>query len=270
MKVLLLLLASIPSFAAAQLAYDGFRPESGYSAAAGKKGALSAQKLHGPAGWAGDSWSVPGPKGSELFQFSEDAALTFPSITYPGGGGARISPPDANARTRARNLAAPVPFEGKTVFYMSFLLRVDGPDCGGTAYATFENAGGNNLGLGAGIHEGNLVLLSRTPQGERVLQAIGPAAPQTVYYLVIKLYDDREGWKGSDGMEIWVNPADVSSEEKATSTAEAHFEDTTSHNAAAEYGMGRLMLYVENFINARVVFDEFVLSESWADLTAPK
>lgn len=270
MKVLLLLLASIPSFAVAQLAYDGFRPESGYSPAAGKRGELSAQKLTGPAGWTGDSWNVPGPKGSELYRFSEEAALTFPAISYTGGGGVEITAPDANPRTRARNLAAPVPFEGKTAFYMSFLLRVDGKDCGGTAYAAFENAGGNNLGLGAGIHEGNLVLLSRTARGDRVLQAFGPAAPGTVYYFVIKLSDDREGWMGSDGLEIWVNATDVSSEEKATATAEAHFQDSAGHNAAAEYGIGRAMLYVENFADANVIFDELVLSESWADMIAPK
>lgn len=270
MKHLLLSVLLFPGSIFAQLAYDGLRPESGYSAGAPKKGALSTQQLNGPDGWAGKSWDIPGPKGSDLFVFREDAALAFPAISYPGGGGVEVSLSDGMPRTRARNLSAPVSFAGKPAFYMSFLLRVDGLDCGGTAYATFENAGGNNLGLGAGIHEGNLVLLSRTARGDRVLQAIGPAAPQTVYYFVIKLSDNDQDWKGTDDLEIWVNPADISSEARADETAELHFQDSASHNASSEFGLGRLMLYVENFIGARVFFDEFALGESFSDVTAPK
>lgn len=260
----------LPGSLFSQLAYDGFRPETGYSATTAKNGSLGTQQLTGPSGWAGTSWDIPGPKGSELFVFREDAALTAPAISYPGGGGVLIAPSDAAPRTRARNLAGPVPFAGKSAFYMSFLLRVDGPDCGGTAYATFENAGGNNLGLGAGVHEGNLVLLTRTAKGERVLQALGPAAPQTVYYLVIKLADNDNDWKSTDDLEIWVNPADVSSEAKATESAEFHFQDSTNHNASADFGLGRLLLYVENFIGARVLLDEFTFGESFSEVTAPK
>lgn len=263
-----LVLLFSPGLALAQLAYDGFRPEAGYSASTAKKGSLAAQQLTGPPGWAGASWDIPGPKGSELFVFREDAGLTFPAITYPGGGGVEIAPSDALPRSRGRNLTAPVLFAGKTSFYMSFLLCVDGPDCGGTAYATFENAGGNNLGLGAGIHEGNLVLLTRTAKGDRVWQAIGPAAPQNVYYIVIKLSDNDEGWKGTDDLEVWVNPSDVSSEARATETAALHTQDSASHNASAEFGLGRLMLCVENFIGARVFFDEFAFGESFASVTA--
>ncbi len=269
-KHLLLSLYVFPGLAFAQLAYDGLRPATGYSEAAGKGGSLGGQQLKGPSGWAGKSWDIPGPNGSELFVFREDAGLTLPGVTYPGGGAVQMSPTDAAPRTRARNLSAVAPFAGKAAYYMSFLLRVDGPDCGGTAWAAFENGGGNNLGLGAGVHEGNLVLLTRTAKGQRVLQAIGPATPQTVYYLIIKLSDTDGEWKSSDDLEIWVNPADVSSEAKATETAELHVQDSTSHNASAEFGLGRLMLFVENFIGAKVLFDEFAFGESFVEVTAPK
>jgi hypothetical protein len=260
-------LCVFPFLAHAQLAYDGFRPETGYSERAGKNGSLGAQQLKGPAGWGGVSWSV---KGSELFVFREDAGLVFPAITYPGGGGVQIAPIDASARSRGRDLDPAIPFAGRTSLYMSFLLRVDAPDCGGTAWAAFENAGGNGLGLGAGVHEGNLVLLSRTARGERVLQALGPAAPQTVYYFIIKLSDSDGSWKGSDDLEIWVNPADVSGEAKATETAELHFLDASSHNASSEVAVARAMLYVENFDGDRVFFDELALGETFSEVTAPK
>jgi len=257
-------LCLFPVLAHAQLAYDGFRPETGYSAQAGKSGSLGAQQLHGPAGWGGTSWDV---KGSELFVFREDAALTFSAITYPGGGGVQIAPIDATPRTRGRNLEPAIPFAGRTSLYMSFLLRVDAPDCGGTAWAAFENSGGNGLGLGAGIHEGNLVLLTRTARGERVLQALGPAAPATVYYFIIKLSDSDGSWKGSDDLEIWVNPSDVSSEVKATETASLHFQDASSHNASTEITLTRAMLHVENFDGARIFFDELAFGGSFSEVT---
>lgn len=266
----ILSLCLLPGFAFAQIAYDGFRPESGYSEKSAKGGSLSTQHLDGPLGWASTSWDVPGPKGSELFVFREDAALIFAAITYPGGGGVQMSPSDGLPRTRARNLASAIPFQGRTALYMSFLLRVEAPDCGGTVWAAFENAGGNNLGLGAGIHEGNLVLLSRTSRGERVLQAIGPAAPGTTYYFIIRLSDTDGTWKGADDLDVWVNPTDVSSEDRASATAEHHFQDTSSHNASSEFGLGRLMLLVENFASARIFFDEFALGESFSDVTGPK
>jgi hypothetical protein len=266
----LLLAFLLPCSGFAQLAYDGFRLETGYSAGTGKKGALSTQSLNGPAGWAGNAWDISGPKGSDLFIFREDAALTFPAISYPGGGGVEISPSDGLLRTRGRNFSTPVVFAGKSAFYMSFLLKVDGPDCGGTAYATFENAGGNNLGLGAGIHEGNLILLTRTAKGDRVLQSIGPAAPGTTYYFIVKLSDNDADWKSTDDLEIWINPTDVSSEAKVSETAELHFQDAANHNASAEFALGRLMLYVENFIGAKVFFDEFAFGESLSEVAAPK
>lgn len=263
----LLSLCFLPGVAFAQLACDGFRAESGYSESTLKNGALSTQNLNGPTGWAGKAWDVSGPNGSDLFVFREEAGLSFPAIAYPGGGGVQIVPIDESPRTRARNLEPAVVFSGRTTIYMSFLLRLDAPHAFGTAWAAFEHGGGNNLGLGAGIHEGNLVALLRTSKGERVLQEIGPAVVEKTYYFVIKLIDSDGQWKGTDEMEIWINPSDVSSEAAATATAEHHFEDISNYNAAAEFNLGRAMLYVANFARAHVLFDELILGESFESVT---
>lgn len=269
MKAFLPALVFFPGIALAQLAYDGLRPESGYVDYGEKKGALNLQDLKGPPGWVDGAWSASASRGSDLFRFREEAALSFPAVTYPGGGGVEIVPIDGNMRTRGRSLSEQISFTGRTALYMSFLLRIEGPDCQGAAYAAFENIGGNNLGLGAGIHEGSIALLTRTAAGTRVFQTIGPAEPYKTYYFVIKLVGNREDWKGADALEIWVNPGDVSSEEKATETAEIHVIEPGTHSAATEFGLGRLMLFTENFTKARILFDEFALGETFPEVTSP-
>lgn len=254
--------------------YDGCRPESGYNEFAGENGRLVAQKLGGPAGWE-PSWTLPKDGPSSLYVFREAAGLTYPAITYPGGGGIQITPTDTSAQSIGRKfVGGGLPMKNNTAIYASFLLSASEKRPQGTAYALFTGIGG----LGAGISDGFLMVLARQDTGkdengmakrEWVPMLSQEYNAQTVYYFVIKISDGGDAWGGPDDMCVWINPKDVSSEEKAGTTAIVYNTEGPGNVGAPSGSINQMILYAENLQGVVLKFDEFRIGTTWESVTGP-
>lgn len=264
---LILLAVLCPVLLEAQEAYyDGLRPADGYSETAGGAGALDAQQLKGPPGWVPGVWSMPKTGRSSAFLFRESAALAYPAIAYPGGGGVEIKLADEKAQTIGRRMAPGIAFRGHTAVYASFLMKVSTVPAQGTAYVRIEGIGG----MGAGVLDGSLMVFNRGPGGVWTPNPLGPACePDTTYYFVMKVADDNDEWAQNDTMEMWINPQDVSSESAASSNALVYHVSEPGNFGAISGGIFQALLHVENFAGVTVNFDEFRLGLTWESVTGP-
>ncbi len=263
-----------PALLAQTSAYDGLRPADGYNATVGGEGSLSAQLLSGPQGWE-KSWSLPKAVRSPLYLFRDDAGLTYPAITYPGGGGCVITPTDSAVHEIGRKLTHPIPMKGNAAIYASFLMSVSKKSPQGMAYALFTGIGG----LGAGISDGSLMVMTRR-DAEQTDEAVPPTKEwvpltnqsfeaDTTYYFVIKISDGSDAWAGGDEMEVWINPKDVSTP-AAASVKSLHYNTDLPGNIAPPSGaITQLLLHAENLQGTTVKFDEFRVGPTWESVTAP-
>lgn len=253
--------------------HDGFVEESGYLESAGGDGRLSGQTLSGPPHWQ-PTWNLPKSGVSPAFLFRREAGLTHPAITYPAGGGVQITAGDAEIHTVGRKLAKGIPMNGNTEIYASFLLSVSGHKAQGGAYVLFTGVGG----LGAGIHDGALMVLSRQNAGpnetgqnqsEWIPLLFDEYKANTTYLFIVKISDGGDEWAASDDMEVWINPKDISSEQAASSSALVQNTDSPGNIAPPSGGITEAILRVENFQGITVKLDELRVGTSWESVTGP-
>jgi len=253
--------------------YDGCRPESGYNEFAGEDGRLNAQKLTGPPGWEA-GWSLPKEGSSALYVFREAAGLKYPAITYPGGGGVQITATDTSSQNVGRKMTGGIPMKGNTAVYASFLFSASEKRPQGTAYALFSGIGG----LGAGISDGFLMVLARQETGkddagmtkrEWVPMVSQEYTPNTVYYFVIKISDGGDAWGGPDEMSVWINPKDISSEDKASTTAIMFNTEAPGNIAPPSGSINQVTLFSENLQGVTLKFDELRIGTTWESVTGP-
>ena len=219
------------------------------------------------------TWAKTG--GSKLYLFREDAGLTYPPLQYPGGGGCSFVPADDAVHEIGRKLTQPIPMKGNTAIYASFLMRIPEKSPTGIAYVLFTGIGG----LGAGICDGSLMVLSRR-DAEQTGESAPPAKEwipltnqsfeaDTTYYFVIKISDGGDAWAGDDEMEVWINPKDVSSPEAAASKALHYNNDVPGNIAPPSGAITHVLLHAENLNGVAQKFDEFRLGTTWESVTGP-
>lgn len=246
---------------------ESFLSQSGYSetAAVGK---LSAQQLSGPEGWQGQ-WSLPKSGASPAYLYKESATLA-PS---PGGGVA-ITPPDEGVHEIGRKLAKSIPTKGNEAIYASFRMSVSELRPQGMAYVLFSGIGG----LGAGVQDGSLMVLSRrdagvTEEGQALKEWVPLLSQEyqadTPYFFVVKIGAGGDEWGGEDEMEIWINPKDVSTADAASSNALVYNADSPGNIAPPSGSIGQVLLHVENLKGATVKFDDLRVGTTWESVTGP-
>lgn len=249
--------------------HDGFHTESGYAESAGGDGRLSAQSLPGQS-----AWSLPKTGASPAFLFREEAGLKYPAIAYPNGGGVQITAGDAEIHTVGRKLAKGILMKGNAAIYASFLMSVSAHKPQGGAYVLFTGIGG----LGAGIQDGNLMVLARqdarpneTGQNpsEWIPLLFQEYKANTTYFFVIKISDGGDGWGGEDEMEVWINPKEVSSEQEGSTNALVQNADSPGNIAPPSGGITDALLRVENLQGITLKFDELRVGTSWESVTGP-
>lgn len=246
---------------------ESFLPRSGYSETV-TDGKLAAQQLSGPEGWQGQ-WSLPKNGASPAFSYKESASLA-PSQ----GGGVAITPPDEGVHEIGRKLAKSIPTKGNGAIYASFRMSLSEHRPQGMAYVLFSGIGG----LGAGVQDGSLMVLSRRDAGVneegQTLKEWVPLLSQeyqanTSYFFVVKIGAGEDEWAGEDEMEIWINPKDVSTADAASSHAMVHNTDPPGNIAPPSGSIGQVMLHVENLKGATVKFDDLRVGTTWESVTGP-
>ena len=248
--------------------YDGMRSEDGYRETAGP---LAGQALTGPAGWE-PTWSLPKTDRSPLYLFREAAGLKYPAIAYPGGGAVRITPADPAPLEIGRKLTQGIAMKGNAAIFASFLMSVSEKKAQGMAYALFNGIGG----LGAGISDGFLMVLSRQqvesldggpPKQEWIPLLIQEYQPGTTFFFIVKISDGGDEWGGEDEMEVWINPQDVSTKDAASSHVLVYNTDAPGNIAPPSGSITQLLLHSENLQGITLTFDEFRVGTTWESVT---
>lgn len=246
---------------------ETFLPASGYSETA-MEGKMSAQQLTGPDGWQGE-WSLPKGGASPAYLYKESAGLA-PSP----GGGAQVTAPDDAIHEIGRKLAKNIPTKGNAALYASFRMSLSDRKPQGAAYVLFSGIGG----LGAGVMDGSLMVLSRRDagvnEGGQALKEWVPLMSQeyeanTPYFFVVKISAGEDEWGGEDEMEIWINPKNVSTADAASSNALVYNTDSPGNIAPPSGSIGHVMLHVENLKGTTVKFDDLRVGTTWESVTAP-
>lgn len=247
---------------------ESFHPQAGYSETV-VDGKLAAQQLSGPEGWQGQ-WSLPKTGASAAFLFKEEATLA-PSL----GGGVIITPPDEGVHEIGRRLAKSIPTKGNGAIYASFRMSVSELKPQGMAYVLFSGVGG----LGAGVQDGYLMVLSRRDAGVnedgQPLKEWVPLLSQeyqanTPYFFVVKIGAGEDEWAGEDEMEIWINPKDVSTADAASANALVYNADPPGNIAPPSGSIGEVILHVENLKGTTVKFDDLRVGTNWESVTGPQ
>jgi hypothetical protein len=246
---------------------ENFLPASGYSELV-VEGKLSAQDLSGSNGWKGQ-WALPKSGPSPAYLYKESANLA-PSA----GGGVSITPPDDGVYEIGRRLTKSIPTKGNKAIYASFLLNVSEKKPQGMAYVLFSGIGG----LGAGVKDGSLMVLSRQDTGvTEEGQAIKEWAPllsqeyepNKPYFFVVKISDGEDEWGATDEMEVWINPKDVSTEQAGSSNSLVNNTDSPGNIAPPSGSIGQVTLHVENLQGITVTFDDLRVGTTWESVTGP-
>ena len=247
---------------------ESFLPQSGYSETV-VEGKLSAQQANGPEGWQGP-WSLPKSGPSPAYFYKEG-----PTLAPAAGGGVAITPPDEGVHEIGRKLEKSIPTKGNAAIYASFRMSVSDHKPQGMAYVLFSGIGG----LGAGVKDGSLMVLSRQdagvsedgqPKKEWVPLLSQEYQPNTTYFFVVKIGAGEDEWGGDDEMEIWINPKDVSTSDAASSNALVYNADSPGNIAPPSGSIGQVMLHVENLQGATVKFDDLRVGTTWESVTGPE
>jgi hypothetical protein len=185
-----------------------------------------------------------------------------------------IAAPDDGVHEIGRKLAAAIPMKGNEAIYASFRMSVSEHKPVGMAYVLFSGIGG----LGAGIADGELMVLARQeggmPEEGRPAQEWTPLfrdkyQAKTPYFFVVKISAGGDEWASHDDMELWINPRNISSENAASSQVLVHNTDTPGNIAPPSGSIGQVMLHVENLKGTTVTFDDLRVGTTWESVTGP-
>ncbi|WP_269522671.1 PEP-CTERM sorting domain-containing protein [Coraliomargarita parva] len=263
--------ASVTALHASPLLQESFLPSDGYSntaAADAFPGDLKDQVLTGPSGFSG-SWTGS----TSLIQYNTANNLSYGSYAGLGGGVGFATPADSTARYVERGLSSALAFNGGTSsYYLSFMMDVSAVDATGMSYVSVRNnnPGSDNFafGLGAGVMDGNFMLVNRNSSNTAEYLDLGTAYTTGTHLFVIKLDDGGDGnWDaGSDQMTIWIDPTDLSSEANATSSSLV-YSSIVSTSGAGSFSMDEITMGANSFASAATIqYDEIVLGTSWSDV----
>ncbi|MBC2602622.1 hypothetical protein [Puniceicoccus vermicola] len=251
---------------AAPLVKESFLASDGYV----EDGAIGTQDLTGPSGLATgtDVWAAS----TSIMTYKDEYNLSYGSYTGTGGG-VGITNPNSNARFASRTVTPSLPFDNSvSTYYVSFLMDLSSVDATGDAFVAFRSdSSGDNFafGLGAGVKDGNFMLMNRnSATGVHEYVDLGTAYTSGTHLFVIKLDNGgNSNWNGTEQMSIWIDPIDISSEAAATSDSIV-YQSMTSTSGAGSQPIDQLTLHTSDFTanDVLVQFDEATIGTSWSDV----
>jgi hypothetical protein len=243
------------------IASDGMRTTDGYANSGTTVQSQSTLNTNG--GFAAGAWN-----GASTGFTYESTSLSFGSVVSGGGSVQHTSSSDAT-RTVNRTISPAYPIPATNVdHYASFLLNLSAVDTSGYVMAGFLTGSNSGKGLAAGVSNGNLAIEGRNGTTDTRVDLGTAYAANTNYLFVIKLGSGGDSYAGTDPLEIWINPTDVSSESQMTATALVHsaFASTYSNGTGVSTDELNLVLTASNMSGTTIKFDEFRLATTLAEV----